>query len=118
MKPSLPCTVVTHHGFLKEAARYWDEKEHDDFVNYIAENPTAGDEIQGTGGLRKVRWSRPGIGKRGGVRVIYYYHNIDHPLHLLWLYGKSVQDTLSPDKQKILAKVVDTIKKTQKGTIP
>jgi hypothetical protein len=51
MKPSLPCTVVTHHGFLKEAARYWDEKEHDDFVNYIAENPTAGDEIQGTGGV-------------------------------------------------------------------
>lgn len=109
------CTVVSYHSFLKEAARYWDQKEYDEFVNYIAENPTVGDEIQGTGGVRKVRWSRSGMGKRGGVRVIYYFYNLNYPIHLMWIYGKSDQKDLTPEEKKAFTKVVETIKKDLKG---
>jgi mRNA-degrading endonuclease RelE of RelBE toxin-antitoxin system len=74
MKPSLPCTVVIEDLFLKESRSFWDEKELTDFITYISLNPLEGDEIQGTHGLRKIRWSRQGTGKRGGVRVIYYFY--------------------------------------------
>ena len=51
-----------------------------EFVNYIACNPEAGDVIPESGGVRKVRWSRAGAGKRGGARVIYFYHDDTRPL--------------------------------------
>jgi hypothetical protein len=115
MNPESLCTVVSYHAFLREATRYWDETEYEDFVNYISNNPTVGDEIQGTGGLRKIRWSRPGMGKRGGVRVIYYFHNLDYPIHLIWIYGKSDQKDLTPEEKKAFTKVAETIKKDLKG---
>ena len=60
----------------------------------MAASPEAGDVIRETGGLRKVRWSRPGSGKRGGVRVIYF-HRLEHgELWLLLIYAKSVADTI------------------------
>jgi len=49
---------------------YWTEKEHDAFAFFIAENPDAREVVRGSGGVRKVRWSRSGSGKSGGVRVI------------------------------------------------
>ena len=55
--------------FVRQAAEVWDEAEHDAFVTFIASNPEIGDVIPDTGGVRKVRWSRAGSGKRGGVRV-------------------------------------------------
>jgi len=53
-----------------------------EFVNYIACNPEAGDVIPESGGVRKVRWSRSGAGKRGGARVIYFYHDDTRPLFI------------------------------------
>jgi hypothetical protein len=58
----------------------WHEDERNAFVDYIARNPEAGDIIPDSGGVRKVRWSRAGTGKRGGVRVIYFYHDDTMPL--------------------------------------
>jgi hypothetical protein len=57
--------------FVRQAEKVWSRGEHDEFVDYIAGNPEAGDVIPETGGVRKVRWGKEGVGKRGGARVIF-----------------------------------------------
>lgn len=64
-----------------------------DLVAYLAENPTAGDSMAGTGGVRKVLWARRGEGKRGGFRVIYYYSEAI-PLFALAMFEKSTKTNL------------------------
>ena len=67
--------------------------------------PTQGDLMRGSGGLRKVRWRSGGRGKRGGVRVIYYW---DPPatIYMLLIYPKTLQDDLTPEQLKTLRKLV------------
>ena len=64
-------TVVETLLFQKQWPLYWSEEERGEFA-FIAERPEAGDVVPGSGGIRKVRWSRAGTGKSGGVRVISY----------------------------------------------
>ena len=66
-------TVAETAVFIRQAADIWTDEERADFVDFIASNPEAGDLIPESRGVRKVRWSRRGSGKRGGVRVIYFY---------------------------------------------
>ncbi|WP_347989667.1 hypothetical protein [Methylomonas sp. AM2-LC] len=63
-------TIIETAIFEKYAANTWTDSERVAFKFWIADNPLAGDVIPGTGGLRKVRWSAYGKGKRGGARVI------------------------------------------------
>ncbi len=93
--------------FLRYAARVWDEVEREDFITWLAEHPDAGDVIAATGGLRKVRWSRPGMGKRGGVRVIYMWRNAQGELVLLTVYAKAEHDTLSNAFLRSLAQLYE-----------
>ena len=79
-------------------------------MNFIARNPEAGDVIADTGGLRKVRWGRGGSGKRGGVRVIYFYHDADLALYLLMVYAKARQEDLSADEKRAVRKLVGILK--------
>jgi hypothetical protein len=81
-------TVAETAPFIRQAAKLWTEDDRNAFVDFIAANPDAGDVIPDTGGLRKVRWNRPGTGKRGGVRVIYFYHDDSMPLYLLLITPK------------------------------
>lgn len=74
-------TVVETPTFVKSSGKEWSLDERLEFIAWIASNPDAGDVIPGADGVRKVRWSATGVGKRGGVRIIYY--NIDHDLLLL-----------------------------------
>jgi hypothetical protein len=60
-------TVVELTPFIHSVQNLWTEAERTAFISYIAENYEAGDLIRGTGGLRKIRWNRSGLGKRGGV---------------------------------------------------
>ena len=69
-------------------------------------NPNAGVLIQGTGGIRKLRWARSGGGKSGGVRVIYYFHNEELPLYLLALFGKNEKANISMEEKKLLSMAV------------
>ena len=80
---NLPVTVIETPQFARQADEVWTASERHAFIDHIARNPQAGDLIAGTGGVRKLRWSRPGIGKRGGVRVIYFCHQPTTPLYLL-----------------------------------
>ncbi|MEI6705839.1 MAG: transcriptional regulator [Methylococcales bacterium] len=86
-------TVAETATFQRYAADIWTDAERIVFVDWIAKNPLAGDVIQGSGGCRKVRWSRSGIGKRGGVRVIYF-NGSDGRVWLLIAYTKAKFDNL------------------------
>lgn len=87
-------TVIETPTFQRLAADIWNEEERLEFVSFIAENTEAGDVIPGAGGLRKVRWSRPGMGKRGGARVIYFNRNEQDDLVLLLVYVKAKFDNI------------------------
>jgi hypothetical protein len=100
-------TVIETPVFLRYAARVWDAAERDAFIAWLAEHPDAGDVIAATGGLRKVRWSRPGMGKRGGVRVIYMWRNAQGELVLLTVYAKAEHDTLSNAFLRSLAQLYE-----------
>ena len=87
-------TVIETPTFSRLSADYWTDDERDAFTFYIAANPEAGDVVPSSGGLRKVRWSYAGRGKRGGVRVIYYNRLADGEIWLLLIYGKSVREQI------------------------
>lgn len=87
-------TIVETPVFLRYADGVWRDSEREDFIHWIANNPLAGDVIPGTSGLRKVRWSRAGMGKRGGARVIYYNLLDDGEIWLLIAYTKAKFDNL------------------------
>ena len=72
--------------FQSQGSDYWTEKEKDEFFAHIAFNPEAGDVVPKSGGVRKIRWSRPGMGKRSGSRVIYFNHVMQQPK--IWLIGQ------------------------------
>lgn len=95
-------TVAETPLFVRQARTIWDDDERLEFVTYIAANPEAGDLIPQTGGVRKVRWSRSGSGKGGGVRVVYFYYDAKRPLYLLMVYAKARKEDLSPaDKRSV-----------------
>jgi mRNA-degrading endonuclease RelE of RelBE toxin-antitoxin system len=68
--------------------------------------PEQGTIIRGSGGLRKIRWGPKGRGKRGGLRVIYYWSPPDQVCFMLFLYSKNEQGDLTPTQVRTLAKVV------------
>jgi hypothetical protein len=79
--------------FQQYAASIWGDAERIEFINWIAANPLAGDVIPGSGGCRKVRWGRSGMGKRGGARVIYF-NSEGGCVWLLIAYAKAKFDNL------------------------
>lgn len=87
-------TVIETPTYLRSIAGIWSEDEAAEFVNFIAANPNAGDVMTGTGGLRKIRWSRAGMGRRGGVRAIYLWRNDKGQVLLLIAYTKAKFDSL------------------------
>jgi hypothetical protein len=103
-------TVAETSLFLRQAADVWTDAERAAFVDFIAANPEEGDVIQDTGGIRKVRWSRQGSGKRGGVRVVYFYHDTAMPLYLLMVYAKAQREDLSPDEKRRVRELVTALK--------
>ena len=86
-------TVSETPIFQKYAEEVWSESERSEFINWIAANPYAGDVVPGSGGCRKVRWTRQGMGKRGGARVVYF-NEIEGRIWLLIVYSKSKFDNL------------------------
>jgi len=87
-------TVVETPTFSRLAADYWTEEERGEFAAWIARNPEAGEVIRGSGGCRKLRWARKGMGKRGGVRVIYFNRLSDGEIWLLLVYAKSALENI------------------------
>ena len=90
-------TVVESPEFLIWSAQIWSDDERFEFIDWISDNPLAGDVISGAGSLRKVRWTRSGMGKRGGARVIYFNRLVSGEIILLLVYSKAKFDNLRPE---------------------
>lgn len=90
--------------YLRAAKPFFSEAQREEIVLAIAANPEAGDLMPGTGGYRKLRFARSGMGKRGGARVIYLYGGKDLPIFLITIYAKSEKGNLSKAEQNALAK--------------
>ncbi len=95
MSRPVPVSVVETPEFLAATQRIMDEEERGALVDYLARNPMAGDLIPGTGGVRKLRWALEGRGKRGGARVVYYYHSAAMPIFALTAYAKNERADIS-----------------------
>jgi len=107
-------TVVETPVFLRRAEKLLTKDEHDELIAYLATDPLAGDEIVGTGGVRKVRFGAKGKGKSGGVRVIYYFYDRDMPIYALLIYGKNERADLTPEQRKSVASFAAAIKSSRK----
>ena len=100
-------TVVETPLFQAIWPNYWTEKERGKFCANIGANPEVGDVVARSGGVRKVRWSRAGSGKSGGVRVIYFTQTQAGEVVLLIIYAKSKLDTLKASTLKELRNAVE-----------
>jgi hypothetical protein len=81
-------TVIETPTFQRTARDIWTDAEVEAFIDFISENSEVGDVIPGTAGLRKVRWARSGMGKRGGARVVYYVRTTRGEVVLVVAYAK------------------------------
>jgi hypothetical protein len=104
-------TIVELPEFQKRAIILFTDEEKLSIINYLARHPVAGDILQGTGGIRKLRWSAQGRGKSGGARVVYFYHNGTMPLFLLSVFGKGEKANLSKAERNDLARLTNLLRK-------
>ena len=88
--------------FTRQVRELLTDEEYTFLQWHLALNPKAGAVIQGTGGLRKVRWASGSAGKRAGTRVIYFHASSQNQIRLLLIYRKGVKDDLSAAEKKIL----------------
>jgi hypothetical protein len=107
-------TVVETPLFIRRAEKLLSEDEHAGLIAYLASHPTAGDEIVGTGGVRKVRYGAKGKGKSGGARVIYYFYDQEIPIYALLIYGKNERADLTAEQRKMVTAFATAIKATRK----
>lgn len=100
-------TIIETPIFSADAKDIWAEGERGEFCAWLAANPEAGDVIPGSGGCRKVRWARTGMGKRGGVRVIYFNRLDNGVIHLLVIYAKAVRGNIPAHLLKAIKQEIE-----------
>ena len=108
-------TIVETSVFARKAEKLLTADEHEDLLFYLSAYYAAGDEIPGTGGVRKIRYATGGRGKSGGVRVIYYFFDEVNPLLALFLYGKNDQSDLTPKEKKLATSLAGKLKAEAKA---
>ena len=109
-------TVVETPPFLaaaKDAGMSDDVRRQ--LVETIADNPTIGDIMEGTGGFRKFRFAKPGMGKRGGFRVVSYYYDEGMPVFLITVFGKNEKDNLTNKERNALKDMSRTLAERYKA---
>ena len=91
-------TVVETLPFIRQAYRILSRDERDDVITFLSRRHKAGVLIRGTGGIRKVRWSKGDQGKSSRVRVIYYFHSDLMPLYLVTVFVKNDKSNLTAEE--------------------
>ena len=109
-------TIVELPEFLRKSEKSLKESERQSIINYLALHPESGLIIQGSGGIRKLKWSAYGKGKSGGARIIYYYFNETMPLFLLTVFGKGKKANISNRECNELAKITSLLVKNYGGS--
>jgi len=96
-------------AFTRYVSEYLADDKYCELQNQLANNPALGDLMPGTGGFRKLRWADPrrGKGRRGGLRIIYYYFSADQQIWLMTLYDKDEASDLTPKEKKALKIAID-----------
>lgn len=102
-------TVVETAVFVAKASRIMSDPERAEIVDAVAERPDGGTVIPGSKGLRKLRIALAGRGKRGGGRIIYWYHSPGFPAVLLWVFAKNEADDLTTKQLKQLVGEADCL---------
>ena len=92
--------------FSDKAAKAWAPNQYENFILYIAKNPKAGEVVPGSGGVRKIRWSKIDAGKRGGVRVIYFNSSREETW-LLTLYVKNERESIPAHELKKIREAIN-----------
>src|SRR5580658_3649372 len=110
-------TVVETPTYLAIANKLFSEEERADIVALVAADPECGDVIRGTGGFRKVRVARKGMGKSGGARVVYISRNERFPVFLITVFPKNEKENLSMAERNALKKRADSIFETHGGSM-
>jgi len=105
-------TVVETPTYLAVANKLFSEEERSDIVALVAADPECGDLVRGTGGFRKVRVARKGMGKSGGARVVYIWRNETFPVFLITVFPKNEKENLSMAERNALKKRADSIFET------
>jgi hypothetical protein len=100
-------TFIELEPFASVRDKYLDDEEFWALQRYLIENPDAGSLVPKSGGCRKLRWSRQGCGKRGGVRVIYFVRLDPLRIVLVTMYAKNVRDSIDPERLRCLKEVFD-----------
>lgn len=99
--------------FSRRAKRLLPEVEIEHLEQSIAERPDAHPVVAGTGGVRKARWARPGMGKRGGVRVVYYFQTRAQIVYMLDIYAKNEKSDLTAVDKRELRAIVSLLEGSQ-----
>ncbi|MCB1777578.1 MAG: type II toxin-antitoxin system RelE/ParE family toxin [Candidatus Competibacteraceae bacterium] len=102
-------TVAEIEPFQRKVEKLLSLEERHELITFLSEHPASGDLIQGTGGIRKLRWARGSKGKSGGVRIIYYFHSEIMPLYLLAVFGKNEKANISTEEKHLLSKLVNEL---------
>ncbi len=111
-------TVIETPTFLASASDEGiDDEERSEIVSQIAQSPTGGVVMRGTGGARKVRVAGRGKGKSGGYRVVTFFAGDDIPVFLLDVYGKDSQANLSPAQRNELKKLLTALPQAWRAAI-
>jgi hypothetical protein len=102
--------------FTRLLGDYLGDESYRELQRALMENPELGDVMSGTGGFRKARWNdaRRGKGKRGGLRIIYYYLTADHQIWFFTLYDKDEAADLNAEEKKALKKAIQTELKSRR----
>jgi hypothetical protein len=112
---SIPATVVETPEFLSAMRKIMTDAERMLLVDYLAYNPMAGGVIQGTGGVRKLRWALEGRGKSGGARVIYFFHDAEMPIFALTAYAKNDRSDLNQQDRNDFKQLTAALASNYKG---
>ena len=91
--------------FTADVCALLSDEEYAALQQHLVTMPNAGDVIAGTGGLRKIRWTVAGKGKRGGTRVIYYHVVAQVQIRMILIYRKGIKDDLTPKEKTVLRKI-------------
>lgn len=105
-----PITIAEARSFMRQAGDLLSENELAELIDYVALRPECGVIIPGTGGVRKLRWRGVGKGKSKGLRIIYFYHDLNMPLFLLAIYSKGDRLSLTKREERMICVMVEELK--------
>jgi hypothetical protein len=105
--------------FTRYVGEYFADDEYRELQNRLASNPELGNLMPGTGGFRKLRWRDPrrGKGRRGGLRVIYYFFPADQQIWLMTLYDKDEASDLTAGEKKALRAAIEAELQARRGNV-